>query len=248
MGENKIPVEVPTDALRDVLESAEKIRLAGKHSTTLQLPPDSVAALKQLREEMAKFEESRAAEVHKLADRFVRTSEIRMSFNERLILLAGGSFALSLTFLGSLHRAVAPNKPLASMGALEAAWLLLLLCIVCSWLHNLYYSAAVEQARGANASYVTANLVQRLSALLLRVAAIFKSAQTPSSELTDVMGEVASSLGTMFKQGFSAGTEMDKTTDRFCKVAAYLGAFAFLSILLAFCLLIIFAMKNAALL
>jgi hypothetical protein len=246
----KIPVQISAETLRAISEAKEKAAntAEAQGKVTLQLLQEALPKLTKLREDITALEESQVADSHRIADRFIKTSEMRISFFEKLILLSGGSFALSLTFLGSLHRAALQGKPLAAMGKLETAWILLLVCIVFSWFHNLHRTAAVDIAVAANSTFINAMQHKRMAQLLSRAAALFKPAETPSVGFSDGITMVAQALQQLSKQFQESGTDRAKDFKRYFYVSAVLGSLALLAILVAFSLLIEFAIKNAALL
>ncbi len=193
----KVSVEIPSEVLKEVSAAVEKAKASSTDNNTLvtlHFSWEAASSLVRLRENMTAFEESQVANSHTAVDRFIKTSEMRVAFYEKLILLAGGSFALSLTFLGSLHRAAAPSHPLAAMGRLETAWVLLLSCIVFSWLHNLHRYAAVDYITAANATFVSAMQHTWSSNLLSRAAALFRAAESPSIGLSDGVKIAAEAL------------------------------------------------------
>src|SRR6266478_8910375 len=65
------------------------------------------------------------------------TYVMRISFFEKLILLASGTFALSLTLLSSLHSHAMSARPLVGIRYLESAWVLMLVSVLFSGVHNL---------------------------------------------------------------------------------------------------------------
>jgi hypothetical protein len=151
----KISVQIPADTLKEISAETDKVKAAeGKTLVTLQFSPETVDKLKTLREDITAFQQTQVTFSNAEVDRLIKTSEMRTGFYEKLILLAGGSFALSLAFLGYLHRATLHTSPLAAMARLKAAWILLLVCIVLSWLHNLHRYAAVERATLTNANLI----------------------------------------------------------------------------------------------
>lgn len=243
-------MQVPAEAMKadfiEMPEAAEKTLSKDSNAVTLHFPPEAVAGLAKLGEDLETAEESRIADSHRFAERYIKTSEMRISFYEKLILLSGGSFALSLTFLSSLHRATL--KPLTSMRALECAWILLLVSIVLSWLHNLYSSTAVEQLMEANASLVGSTHIKRISKMLIRTATLFGVAEPSPVGLTDGAKKLAEHLQSVVKEITDKGTKFGEATTRMRRVAGGFGFFALLSVLVAFILLVVFAVKNAALL
>jgi hypothetical protein len=247
----KVSVQIPTEVLKEVSAAVEKAKTTNddKTSVTLQFSPEAVNALTALRKDFVAFQEGQVAGSHAAADRFIKTSEMRIAFYEKLILLAGGSFALSLTFLGSLHRVALPTaSPLLAMNRLKTAWVLLLVCIVFSWLHNLYRAAAVDHASAANATFVTSMQHTWTSYLLSRAAALFRNAESPSVGFSDGITLVAQSFEELSKKSKEAGSQRAVDLKRFYYVAGVLGSVALLSIIVAFSFMILFAVKNAALL
>jgi hypothetical protein len=246
-------ISVQVHAAQDVkaapaASETKAVETQANGTVTLHFSSEGVAGLKQLVKDFASYEETRIAESHKFAERFIKTSEMRISFYEKLILLSGGSFALSLTFLTSLHRATL--NPLASMKVLESAWILLLISIVLAWVHNLYRSAAVEQAANGNASMANGVHIRRISVLSTQAGNLFAAAESanPAVGLSDALKGVGEHLLGVFKETIDKSAEFGETTARMCTVSGRFGALALLSVLVAFALLIVFAIKNAALL
>jgi hypothetical protein len=102
----QVPTEIPSEISRlsEQAKTASETTTAEKTVVTLRASPEQLKNLSELRKDLESFERSKLCETHAVTDRFIKTSELRISFYEKLILLAGGSFALSLTFLGSLQR------------------------------------------------------------------------------------------------------------------------------------------------
>ena len=142
-----VPVQVPADVLKEIstINEQTKARLEGGTAVTINFPIELGPKFTELGKDFETYQQSRVEELHTATDRFIKVSEMRISFYERLILLAGGSFALSLTFLGSLQRHVLQGTVFLAMGRLKWAWFLLLMCIIFSWLHNLIRCAGADQ-------------------------------------------------------------------------------------------------------
>jgi hypothetical protein len=245
-----VSVQIPSDILKEIASVTETAKPSTDGTTlvTMRFSPETVTSLIRLRENMTAFEESQVASSQTIVDRLIKTSEMRTSFYEKLILLAGGSFALSLTFLTSLHRATLQSRPLAAMGRLEAAWILLLTCIVFSWLHNLNRYAGVDHVTLANATFVTAMQENWAFNLLSRAAALFRTAESPSVGFSDGVTMVAHSFRLLSQKSKESGTQSVKDFRLHYNVSAVLGGLALLSIVVAFALMIVFAIKNAGLL
>jgi len=212
-----------------------------------EFPPEAVESLTKLSEDFDTFEDARVADLDKINERFIKTSEMRISFHDKLMLLCGGSFALSLTFLSSLHRA--SSQPLKSMKAVEWAWVLLLVSIVFSWLHNIARSAAVEQYAIVNSTVVGGRLIRRLSKLLGLAGSVFgKAIETPKVGLSGTFTKLAEMLVGEVKSIYERTGKHTDASNRMSKIAGACGALAVLAVLVSFTLLIVFAIKNATLL
>ena len=97
------------------------------------IPADRIPGILSLGEEWSRSREATVEEMHRSFDGFIKMIERRIAFFDRLILLAGGSFALSLTLVSTLHK-TAQNADFVSAGCLKAAWVLMLVCIIFSWI------------------------------------------------------------------------------------------------------------------
>jgi hypothetical protein len=245
-----VSIQMPSQLLKEVADVVDKAKPDAQSSTTVTMSfsADAVKSLLTLREDMTAFQERQVVDSHTAVDRFIKTSELRTSFYEKLILLAGGSFALSLTFLGSLHRTAVQGHPLAAMGRLETAWVLLLACIVFSWFHNLNRYSAVDHATIANATFVNSMHHTWLYNLLSRAASLFKASESPVVGFSDGVTFAAKMSQLLSKQSQDAGKQSEHDLKLHYRASAILGSLALLSIVIAFGLMIAFAIKNAALL
>src|SRR5208282_759104 len=108
------------------------------------IPADRIPGILSLGEEWSRSREATVEEMHRSFDGFIKMIERRIAFFDRLILLAGGSFALSLTLVSTLHK-TAQNADFVSAGCLKAAWVLMLVCIIFSWIHNWYRVTVAER-------------------------------------------------------------------------------------------------------
>lgn len=251
----KISLLVPVDFLKEMASLSEKVNAAetaeGKATIALEASPEQLKNLTELRRDMESYERSQVDEWHATTDRFMKISEMRISFYEKLILLAGGSFALSVTFLGSLQRHASQSPaltPLLAMGRLKAAWILLLVCIVLSWLQNLYRCAAVDNLTAITSTNVVARQRSWESRLATRAAGVFKGMESPPGGFGDLFSAVGRYLSGLSTKQQKDLPDYVKDLKRFSRVAAFIGALALLSIILAFAFMVVFAIKNAALL
>jgi ribosomal protein S10 len=65
---------------------------------SIHISADGAKRIPELFEDLTHSRRLAVEEMHGAVDRALKVSEIRIAFYEKLILLAGGSFALSLTF------------------------------------------------------------------------------------------------------------------------------------------------------
>ena len=193
MNEELKTVAVPIDAdlLKRVKASISETNTTaeGQVTVTLQATPEQLQKLTELRQDIESYERSQVAEWHTTTDRFIKTSELRISFYERLILVASGSFALSLTFMGSLQRHASQSPaltPLLATGRLKAAWILLLMCIVFSWLHNLYRYVTMDSLSALTATNVAVKQHTWEHNLVKRAAGLFKGMEASTSLFSDL--------------------------------------------------------------
>lgn len=247
-----ISVQVPAELLKEIPTSAGNVKAedGGEKGpfVTLRVTPEQFRLLMALHKDFESFYQSQIADSRAGVDMLVRTSTMHLSFYEKLILLAGGSFALSLTFLVSLQRHALQGVPLVAMSRLKGAWGLLLLCIVSSWLHNLIRCRIVDSAMAAHATFATAMQHRFISTLLARAAGLFKAMESLTTVLGDSMAlgsSVAHDMGEKIKKG---GAEYVKQLKRFWMVSGILGGLGLLSIILALWFMVQFAMRNAGLL
>jgi hypothetical protein len=247
-----ISVQVPAELLKESPTPTGDVKAEDEGEkgpfVTLRITPEQFKLFTVLQKDFESFYQSQVADSRAAVDMLVRTSTMHLSFYEKLILLAGGSFALSLTFLVSLQRHALQGVPLVAMSRLKGAWGLLLLSIVSSWLHNLIRCRVVDNAMAANATFVTAMQHKSLSSLFARAAGLFKAMESPTTVLGDFMALGSTMLQSTSKKKIEGGAEYVKRLKRFWMVSGILGGLGLLSIILAFWFMVQFAMRNAALL
>lgn len=210
----------------------------------VSIPTDRLSGISALAEEMRRYQETDTEEGLRRTDAVLRILERRVDFFDKLILLAGGGFALSLTFVFSLSKHELQNARIDGIGYLRAGWILMLLCIIVSWIHNWYcYTAGWRfqcLAWGRVTSFrqgVFARLMSRASKLLEGVAA-------EDLNLGDFFGLI-STVGQ--KESKKAEDSIQEYLSRAKVVlgrALWFGNAAFLAVVLAFTSLLVFAVKN----
>lgn len=248
-----ISMLIDADLFKQVKSLSPETKAAseGQVTVTLQASTEQLKKLTELRQDMESYERSQVAEWHTATDRLIKTSELRISFYERLILVASGSFALSLTFMGSLQRHASQSPaltPLLATGRLKAAWILLLMCIVFSWLHNLYRYVTVDSLSALTATNVAVKQRTWEHNLVKRSAGLFKGMEASASLFSDlflVVAEYCTQLSAKQKESLPGYA---KDLKRYSSVSAVLGGLALLSIILAFSFMLVFAIRNVALL
>jgi hypothetical protein len=186
-------------------------------------------------------------ETLRLCDQFVKIAEMRISFFEKIILLAGGSFALSVTFLGSLQRHNL-GSPIKMMWGLEGSWVLLLVSICASWLHNRHRGFFIESIIFAGAARARSYHQTRRAILLKRAASAFKIVETPGVDLSAFFQTMAATSTESSSDADQMRERMAELAKKSMTTSGKLGDFALLAIACAFLLMLIFAVRNASLL
>jgi hypothetical protein len=98
-----VSIPIPNSLLKEA-EALPKPATADATTVTLQLTPQAVASFLELDKDITSFQTTQVDDSRFAIEQFRKICEMSIAFHEKLILLAGGSFALSLTFLGSLQR------------------------------------------------------------------------------------------------------------------------------------------------
>jgi hypothetical protein len=233
------------------------ISTAGYHCRTFMTAEDkkfamhvTAEAAKQippLYEEVKESYKRDMDEADRVADRFIRIAEMRISFFEKIILLAGGTFALSLTFLGSLqHHNL--GSPITAMWSLEGSWVLLLSSIFLSWLHNRHRLFVIESVTFAVAARVRSLYEWQRGLLLARAGKAFKGVEIPDLDLTAFFNATAKTTAKSSVDAEKMREQMVEVAKTSWTIARKLGDFALLSIACAFFLALLFAVRNASLL
>lgn len=184
-----------------------------RNGKTFDLHVTNVAAAKELRREFVALENSRLANVAETVRLATRANEQAASFYERLMLLDGGTIALSLTLIGYLITRGAPaNFPRGLfVGLVCPAWLLLLISI---W---------VSLTRIVNLSHVNGSLIRQWSALtghhykrnfgnLMQKASVFVEGEITSEEgkidASQLFKEVSNIAGQSAKEHFETSSSL----------------------------------------
>ncbi len=214
----------------------------------ISINPVAAQSAPKLKDELEATAREELDELHHLSDRCEKLVEMSITFHERLLLIAVGSFAFTLTFLAYLRRSDLHGSPIHGIGLLYLAWVFLLLCVVLSWIHNLARASSlvgIFSLEGAKAS-VLINHKRHL--IMERMKKIFENSKTPEIDL----GQFFSDVSVFFK---SAGDEslksFDNCLERFNhaeRTALKMGGLGSLCIIISFVLLMIFTLKNLALL
>jgi hypothetical protein len=213
--------------------------------TTINLSAEAVRRILQLRDERAAYEKTAVDEMHRWASNWTKLSEMRIAFHEKLILLAGGSFALSLTLLGSLQHETRVNS-ITGIRLLEIAWSLLLLSIVLSWVHNRRRFLIAENLSAAATLKAMTLLHSTESLFFKRVASVFKGTETAELNLSNFFSLVSDVTAECEKQSRKSTEEFVKNSIQETRVATRLSNYALFLIFLAFLVMLLFAIKNAS--
>jgi hypothetical protein len=244
----RISIPVPNDLLKEAEGLPKAASTSDSTIVSFQFTPQAVASILELQKDYVTFQKTQIENSREAIDKFRKICEMSVAFYEKLILLAGGSFALSLTFLGSLHRASGKDGSLRDMAELELAWGFLLVAILLCWLHNFVKNTAVDRAVAASVSYITSVNHTWASNLMTRTVGILKPAEAPGTTVSDIFVALGNLREAASKKALDSGAGFIKETTWHMKLAALAGGMRLLAIIIAFCLMILFAVNNATLL
>lgn len=242
-----VPVELPSDMVMQIstINEQAKASLEAGGTVTIKFPTESGPKFTELRKEFEAYEKSQIEEWHSIVDTFIKISQLRIAFYEKLILLSGGCFALSVTFLGLLHRNEVGQKFLFSLGRLKWAWSLLLVSIIFSWLHNLYRCSEVDHLVASSVVSVKGFQYKVAGGIMTRTAGLFRQGtESPVVGIADAVAQVAKSLENLSKKSTDEATAYGERLKRFNRISSVLGGLALLSVIAAFIFLVAFALKN----
>lgn len=198
----------------------------------------------ELNAEWFALRDSMFKDLHGFSGSLENAYVMRISFFEKLILLASGTFALSLTLLSSLHSHATSGRPLVGVRYLEGAWILMLVSILFSWVHNLIRSSELEALFNSIVKGVT---VGRFTALHNVTKRMGNLAQAHGKERAgfDAMASQAQQSVVDAQSTFATFESKYKSLSR---KGTYAGAVGLLALVAAFTLLLVFALMNSSLL
>jgi len=220
------------------------------HKATIHIPPEMLktfaAEIPRLYRQLRETASKDLDETRHMADEFVRIAEMRISFSEKIILLASGTFALSVTFLGSLQRH-SPSSGMAATWCLKSAWVLILVCIFLSWLHNRHRSYFIESIIVAEVARARSYYENQKALLWQRAANAFKGVESPELSVSAFFDAVANTVQKSSVDAEKLRDRMADTARKTMRTSNKLGDWAMLAIACAFVLMLVFAVKNASL-
>lgn len=214
----------------------------------VQIPGNRVPGILSLYQEWARSREATIEEMRCGLDGAIKTIERRIAFFDRLILLAGGSFALSLTFVSTLHKSQAPNVNFVSVGCLKGAWVFMLLCIVLSWIHNWYRCTAADRLLFAAQGRISSFQHQVNAEFAGRGSALFEGIMAEDVNFGEFFSLLKSYYVSEAKKAESSVEQTRQDAIAVLVKATRIGNAAFLCVVVSFVLLLVFALRNVALL
>jgi hypothetical protein len=210
----------------------------------LSIPGDRLSGILALAEEMRRYQETEAEEGLRRTNAVHKIIKKRVDFFDKLILLAGGSFALSLTFVFSLSKHELQNTRIEGVGYLKAGWGLMLLCIILSWIHNWYCYTAGWRFECLAWDRVTSFRQEVFARLTSRASKLMEGVAAEDVNLGDFFGLVSTVGQEESKKAQKNVQEHLSQAKVVLGRASWLGNTAFLAVILAFTSLLVFAVKN----
>jgi hypothetical protein len=220
----------------------------GAKKVNLKIPADRLKGILSVGEE---WHSRRAVDAQELQSRrksVFEALERRIAFFEKLILLAGGSFALSLAFLSSLHKHEVQNTRLEHVGLLETAWVLMLICMGLGWLHNWYLTAAMDKLLLGTVSWDTSFQHEENARFAKRASALFEGVSAEGLDFGEFYALVARYLEMEGKKEIDSASKFRDSAKDVLTRASRLGKLAPIAAMVSFVLLLCFAIVNISLL
>jgi len=212
----------------------------------VRIPGERVPGLLSLYQEWSRSRQETVDEMHRTLDGAIKIIERRIAFFDRLILLAGGTFALSLTFVSTLHKAQGQNANFVSVWSLKAAWILMLFCIVLSWLHNWYRVAEAERIYLVGQKRVTGFQHEVNAGFANRGSSLFEGVTAEDVDFGEFYNLLKSYFKSESEKAISSVGQTFKDTKAASVRAIWLGNLALLCVVVSFVLLLVFALRNVA--
>jgi hypothetical protein len=231
-----------------VLATLRPMEDEGAKKVNFKIPADRVKGILSVGEE---WRSRQALDARELQDRqkiAFGSLERRIVFFEKLILLAGGSFALSLAFVGSLHRHELQNTRLEHLGLLETAWILMLICMGISWLHNWYLNAALDNLLLGSVSWDTSFQHVENARFAKQASTLFEGISAEGVDFEEFYALIARYLETESKKETDRASKFRDSAKNVLTRASSLGNLAPIAAMVAFTLLLSFAIVNISLL
>ena len=211
----------------------------------LHIPADRVPGILGLRQEWSHSREATIQEMHRSLDGFIEIIERRVAFFDRLILLAGGSFALQPDARKHLAQDSSEHL-LLSTGCLKAAWVLMLICIVFSWIHNWYRVTVAERIYLMGQKRVGAFQHQVNAGFADRGSRLFEGITAEDVDLGEFYGLLKSYSRSESEKASSVVDQTLREAKAELVKAIWIGNLALLCVVVSFALLLVFAIRNVA--
>jgi hypothetical protein len=171
---------------------------------------------------------------------------MRISFFEKLILLASGTFAHSLTFLSTLHshsHEMSPRPLVLGISYLKSAWVLMLVSILFSWVHNLIRTSELETLFSSIVKGVTVGRFSALQNVTKRMGNLAEVHEKSRAGFDMLASQAQRSI----VDAQSTFADFEKKYKSLSRYGMYAGVVGLLALVASFTLLLIFALKNASL-
>jgi hypothetical protein len=248
-----VPLTIPegaTKSLRDLQKTLGVESSVSQENKTVQIPINLAAAKSapKLKDEMEAASREELDEIHHMANRCEKIVEMSIAFHERLLLIAVGSIAFTLTFLAYLRRSDLHGSPIRGVGLLYSAWLFLLLCVVLSWIHNLARSKSLVGIFSLESAKASVLVNHKRHLIMERTKKIFENSKTPEIDLGQFFTDVSAFFKAQSDKSVKSLDECLESFKRAERKALRMGGLGWLCIIIAFVLLMIFTLKNLALL
>ena len=210
--------------------------------------PEHLAAFVELRKELLNELKEQAQEERDKADTMFAISQQSIGFFEKLTVLDGGTFALSLTLLSALSSHIHhPAPPGLNLGWLYAAWICLLLSIVMCLVHNnmVHAQASTVHSMALSNTIAARHTIQQVTTTnLSRLMSGTVQVDGKVIDLKDMFVNLGKALNDSRIQQNKLQFDLWPKVQEFEKTARHVGAVAVWLTWIALLLILVFAMRT----
>lgn len=216
---------------------------------TIHISGENFGRARELAKDYEMAEKEHRKEYRDEADRTIKLTEQRIGFFEKLIILDAGTFALTLTFLGALSSHIPRPVPTGiHLSLMYWGWILLLISILFSWVHNWACYTYNSKLLRTDISRAAAKRAEIISTFHTRLAKLVEG-EMNLGDANLSFSTFFEGLGALLKSESKAHNlqiqQLEKSFTDSLTVINFCSLTAILTTLLAFSLVLVFALLSS---